>query len=177
MKVVRGSVAAIREKDPGRLIIADGLNYGRDPVPELSELKIGQSTRGYDPFTLTHFKANWVKGSDQWASPTWPLNAGGKDEWTRERLRRERIEPWKKLEAQGVGVHVGEWGFFNQTPHAVGPAWMRDAGPVEKGRLGLVVVEPARGVWRARQRTQRRRLRGVQGTQTRPPDAGATAEN
>jgi endoglucanase len=41
-------------------------------------------------------------------------------------LRRDRIEPWKKLEARGVGVHVGEWGAFNRTPHAVVLAWMRD---------------------------------------------------
>lgn len=126
VKVVRRFVAAIREQDPNRLIIADGLNYGRDPVPELADLKIGQSTRGYDPFTLTHFKANWVNGSDKWPEPTWPSNAGGKDEWTRERLRRERIEPWKQLAAKGVGVHVGEWGFFRETPHAVGLAWMKD---------------------------------------------------
>lgn len=125
-KVVRSFVKAIREKDPDRLIIADGLNYGRDPVPELAELKIGQSTRGYDPFILTHFKANWVDGSAKWPVPTWPLNPGTRDEWNRARLYRERIEPWKKLESTGVGVHVGEWGFYNQTPHEVGLAWMKD---------------------------------------------------
>jgi endoglucanase len=26
----------------------------------------------------------------------------------------------------GVGVHVGEWGAFNQTPHKVVLAWMKD---------------------------------------------------
>jgi endoglucanase len=25
-----------------------------------------------------------------------------------------------------VGVHVGEWGAFNKTPHRVALAWMRD---------------------------------------------------
>jgi endoglucanase len=36
------------------------------------------------------------------------------------------IEPWKKLEQRGVGVHVGEWGAFQHTPHAVALAWMKD---------------------------------------------------
>ena len=27
---------------------------------------------------------------------------------------------------EGVGVHVGEWGAFNRTPHKVVLAWMRD---------------------------------------------------
>jgi len=42
-------------------------------------------------------------------------------------LKREHIEPWKALEAQGVGVFVGEWGCFNQTPHAVALRWMEDS--------------------------------------------------
>ena len=42
----------------------------------------------------------------------------------REKLQRERIAPWKELRAKGVGVHVGEWGAFNKTPHPVTLAWM-----------------------------------------------------
>ncbi len=38
----------------------------------------------------------------------------------------QEIEPWQALAQQGVGVHVGEWGAFNRTPHAVVLAWMRD---------------------------------------------------
>ena len=45
---------------------------------------------------------------------------------SRETLQKRIIAPWQKLAAQGVGVHVGEWGVFNQTPHAVALAWMRD---------------------------------------------------
>jgi endoglucanase len=41
-------------------------------------------------------------------------------------LRAERIQPWKEIQRQGVGVHVGEWGVFNRTPHAVALAFMRD---------------------------------------------------
>ena len=42
-------------------------------------------------------------------------------------LVRQRIEPWKKLQAQGVGVFVGEWGAYNKTPHPVALAWMEDS--------------------------------------------------
>jgi len=69
------AIEAIRRADPARLIIADGTNYGRIPVPELLPLGIAQSTRGYAPFQLTHYRANWVEGSDRWQVPTWPVPA------------------------------------------------------------------------------------------------------
>lgn len=127
-KVARLLVAAIRKEDPDRLIISDGTYWGNKPVPELADLKIAQSTRGYAPMQISHFKASWIGGSDTWAVPTWPLTLGkdGKDVWDRDRLWRDQIEPWKKLEAQGVGVHVGEWGAFSHTPHDVALAWMKD---------------------------------------------------
>ena len=126
VRVVKRLVQAIRAEDPQRLIIADGRKWGREPVHGLVELKIAQSTRGYDPMRISHWKANWVNGSDKWPEPTWPLKENEKSVWDKDRLRRERIEPWKKLEQQGVGVHVGEWGAFNKTPHKVALAWMRD---------------------------------------------------
>lgn len=126
VRVVKELVGAIRSEDPQRLIIADGLKWGREPVHGLVDLKIGQSTRGYDPMHISHYKANWVNGSDKWLEPTWPLKEDEKSTWDKERLRRERIKPWKDLEARGVGVHVGEWGPFNRTPHKVALAWMRD---------------------------------------------------
>jgi hypothetical protein len=45
------------------------------PVPELAALEIAQSTRGYMPFGLTHYKASWVEGSDKWPEPAWPVPA------------------------------------------------------------------------------------------------------
>jgi endoglucanase len=123
-RVVKALVEAIRNEDPDRLIIADGLQWGREPVPSLTDLNVAQSTRGYDPMQISHFKASWIGGSDTWPVPTWPLKDGGG--WNKERLRRERIEPWKALERQGVGVHVGEWGAFQHTPHEAVLAWMKD---------------------------------------------------
>jgi endoglucanase len=123
-RVVEALVAAIRAEDPERLIIADGIKWGNTPVPELSPLKIAQSTRGYTPMQVSHFRASWIHGSDTWPTPTWPLT--GSDPWDKQRLRREKIEPWKQLERMGVGVHVGEWGAYQFTPHDVVLAWMKD---------------------------------------------------
>jgi endoglucanase len=123
-KVVRRVTAAIRREDPDRLVIADGLDYGRTPIFSLADLGIAQSTRGYDPFQLTHYKAAWVSG-ERFAAPTWPLREGGKVK-DRAWLKEDRIAPWKKLQSGGVGVHVGEWGAFNKTPHEVVLRWGRD---------------------------------------------------
>ena len=126
VRVVERLVKAIRAHDPERLILADGLEWGRVPVPGLADLKIAQSTRGYDPFRLTHYRADWVQGSERWPEPTWPLPEGNGPRWDKARLRRDRVAPWQALARQGVGVHVGEWGAHRHTPHGVGLAWMRD---------------------------------------------------
>jgi endoglucanase len=125
VRVVKALVQAIRAEDPDRLIIADGLSWGRDPVYGLLDLGIGQSTRGYDPMEITHYKAGWVR-SENFPEPAWPLKL--KDRVVdKESLRRSRIEPWKAFAKKGGGVHVGEWGVFNRTPHKVALAFMRDS--------------------------------------------------
>jgi endoglucanase len=123
-KVARRAVAAIRREDPDRLVISDGLRWGREPIFQLADLGIAQSTRGYEPMQLTHYQASWV-GGERFAMPTWPIEKG-KDREDRDWLRRTCIEPWKKLADAGVGVHVGEWGSFNKTPHDVVLRWARD---------------------------------------------------
>lgn len=125
IRVVKTLVAAIRAEDPQRLIIADGLRWGRKPVPGLADLGIAQSTRGYDPMRVSHHQASWVNGQN-WPTPTWPLNPDQPDLWDRDRLQREIIQPWKDLERLGVGIHVGEWGAYHKTPHPVALAWMKD---------------------------------------------------
>jgi hypothetical protein len=69
--VVRLLVEAIRREDPERLVIADGLQYGTVPVPELRALRVAQATRGYSPFELTHYKAPWANG-ERFPLPAWP---------------------------------------------------------------------------------------------------------
>jgi len=75
-KVASRLVEAIHKEDPERLVIADGLDWGSKPCPELLPLKIAQATRGYTPFSVSHYKAPWM-GS--WAMnmppPEWPANS------------------------------------------------------------------------------------------------------
>jgi endoglucanase len=126
IRVVKRLVDTIRAEDSQRLIIADGIRWGRDPVFGLVEFGIAQSTRGYDPMQVSHYKANWVQGAENYPEPTWPLDRKEKGIVDKEFLRKDRIEPWRNLEQKGVGIHVGEWGSFNRTPHNVALAWMRD---------------------------------------------------
>jgi hypothetical protein len=71
--VVRIMVTAIRAQDPGRLIIADGRQRGKEPCMELLPLKVAQATRGYAPTEISHYKASWMHGADQMPLPSWPL--------------------------------------------------------------------------------------------------------
>lgn len=123
-RVVRATVDAIREVDPDRLIIADGLGYGRIPMPELADLGIAQSCRAYEPMGVSHYKASWVGGED-WPTPQWPGGWHYGSHWDRDDLEA-LYDPWVELADQGVGVHCGEGGAYSHTPHDVVMAWFRD---------------------------------------------------
>ena len=123
-RAIAAAVATIRDVDPDRLIIADGLAWGRDPCPELAPLGIAQSCRAYSPMGISHFRANWVD-SEGMPTPTWPGALEGGEPWDRRRLER-LYEPWVRLAQQGIGVHCGEGGAFRFTPHDVVLAWLRD---------------------------------------------------
>jgi len=123
---VAGSVCeAIRRRDAGRLIICDGRDWGNTAPEELAGLGVAAATRGYTPMRLSHYRARWINGSDQWPAPTWPVEEDGVL-WNKEALRTRKIQPWQDLQARGLGVMVGEFGAFNRTPHPVVLAWMRD---------------------------------------------------
>jgi endoglucanase len=127
-RVVRAATAAIRAIDPGRLVVADGMWYGRgEPSPELADLGVAQSTRGYMPMGLTHYMAPWWReGSMEFPCPVWPgaLEADLQP-WTRDTLEAH-YKPWADLAARGVGVHCGECGCFIHTPHDVFLRWFED---------------------------------------------------
>ncbi len=123
VRVCTKMVEAIRTQDKERLVMVDGLDYGGTPVEGLLELGVVQSTRGYTPFMLSHYKAGWVKGSDTWGAPTWPSADG----WNAARLKSERIDPFVRIEAKGSRVIVGEFGAFNKTPHDVVLPWLKDS--------------------------------------------------
>ncbi|MFL6208551.1 MAG: glycoside hydrolase family 5 protein [Pyrinomonadaceae bacterium] len=128
VEIARALVAGIREIDPDRLIFADGLDIGQKPVMGLVKLNLVQSTRGYLPKAVSHYTATWVPKDEfeTFKPPTWPLRDDLGQIWDRARLKRELIETYRPLLQKRVRVHVGEWGCFNKTPHAVALAWMED---------------------------------------------------
>ncbi len=128
VEIVKALVAGIHAVDSKRLIFADGINIGQAPVIGIADLGLVQSTRGYLPKAVSHYTATWVP-RDEFESfnfPTWPLKDDRGRIWDRARLKVENIDPYKPLIDRGVQIHVGEWGCFNQTPHDVTLAWMRD---------------------------------------------------
>lgn len=122
--VNRRTIEAIHAVDPRRVIIVDGNNVGRNPFPEfMAYANVMQATRGYHPSSVSHYKANWVKGAETWAEPKWPQpkKAGEPPE----RPLVEYLKPWREIADRGETVFVGEWGCYNKTPHPVALAWMQ----------------------------------------------------
>lgn len=123
--VAEGVTKVIRSVNPERLIIADGNGGGNSVIPELAGLNIAQSCRGYYPGLVSHYQASWVwKDPSQAPLPVWPGTIDGKY-YGRQQLE-EFYKPWIDLKNQGTGVHCGECGCYNKTPHNVFLAWFGD---------------------------------------------------
>lgn len=121
-KVAEGAAKAIRDIKADRLIIADGNSGGNNVIPELEDLNIAQSCRGYWPGLVSHYQASWVwKDPSQAPMPVWPGTIDGKY-YGREQLE-EYYKPWVELMNRGTGVHCGE---CNKTPHSVFLSWFGD---------------------------------------------------
>jgi len=74
VNVMQKAINKIQSINPDRVIFVDGLNYSREIMLSLKNAKnIIQAIHVYDPFTLTHYKASWVAGSDTWPVPVWPM--------------------------------------------------------------------------------------------------------
>ncbi len=124
-EVAEGAVKAIRAVSPDRLIIADGNGGGNDVIPELIDLGIAQSCRGYFPGLVSHYQAPWVwKDPSKAPMPVWPGTIDGKY-YGRENLE-EYYKPWAELVGKGIGVHCGESGCWKKTPHKVFLSWFGD---------------------------------------------------
>lgn len=122
LRVAREAVETIRAVQPDALIIADGNNGGHLAVPELAELGIAQSCRGYMPFEISHHRAPWVyRDPDQSPLPAWPAGDGRDRAWL-----EDLYAPWFELIDAGVGVHCGESGCYRETPHEVFLSWFGD---------------------------------------------------
>lgn len=137
-RVVRHATAVIRSVDPNRLVIADGVNVASTPCPELADLGVGQSCRAYAPMGLSHYGASWT---EEWMPqsklgvPQWPGSVQSVREnkpWGRDELE-EYYKPWIELARSGVGVHCGEGGAFNKTPHDVVLRWWADIMDILRG--------------------------------------------
>ncbi len=125
-RAIRGAIEAIHRIDSRRLIMANGLNYGTEPIAELTDVpNLGQSCRMYAPFGISHYQAPWVS-YPLWKRPAWPGADHFGRTWSHEHLVAH-FEPWAALANRGIGVHCGEGGAFSKTPHEIVLRWMADA--------------------------------------------------
>lgn len=124
-KVAKAAADVIRKENPDHLVIADGNNVGNSVIPEIIDLNIAQSCRGYFPGAISHYKAPWAnKDPEHLPDPKWPGQVG--DKYLSRTMLEEYYKPWIELTKKGVGVHCGECGCWNKTPHDVFIAWFTD---------------------------------------------------
>jgi len=123
--VIRSAAAAIREVDPDRPIVIDGLAGGHLAMPELADLGATHSGRGYQPMAVSHFEAGWWTGSKGLPAPVYPGTRWDGRSWDRDALLAF-YEPWREVERRGVTIHIGEFGCYNHTPNDVAMRWFRD---------------------------------------------------
>ncbi|MCW3110568.1 MAG: cellulase family glycosylhydrolase [Segetibacter sp.] len=138
-KVAKAAAEAIRKENPHHLVIADGNNVGNTVIPELIDLNIAQSCRGYYPGVISHYKAPWAnKDTTNLPDPKWPGQVGNQT-FTRTMLE-EYYKPWIELTKKGVGVHCGECGCWKRTPHDVFIAWFTDVVSIlSENNIGFAV--------------------------------------
>jgi len=124
-KVAKAAAERIRAINPAHRVIADGNNTGNSVIPEIIDLDIIQSCRGYYPHYISHHKAPWaMKDPDSAPAPVWPGTMN--DQYFGRPELEQYYQPWIDLVKQGVGVHCGECGCWKKTPHAVFLAWFAD---------------------------------------------------
>lgn len=158
--LIRRVAAAIRAIDPAREIVIDGLGGGHLAMPELADLGVVHSGRGYQPMPVSHYKASWWDGHAAAPEPLYPGVLWDGKVWDRDTLR-EFYLPWREVEAAGARVHIGECGCYNKTPNDIALRWLSDLfglykefgwgyalwnfagdfGIVEHGRPGAVYEE------------------------------------
>jgi aryl-phospho-beta-D-glucosidase BglC (GH1 family) len=140
-KVAKAAAEAIHKENRERLIIADGNDVGNKVVDEITDLSIAQSCRGYYPHIISHYKAPWAnKDPESLPEPLWPGKVG--DKYLSRTLLEDYYKPWIDLAKKGVGVHCGECGCWNKTPHAVFLAWFRDVLDILKeNKIGFAIWE------------------------------------
>lgn len=124
-RLIRRTVAAIREIDPNREISINGLAGGNLAMPELADLEVIQSGRGYQPMAVTHYQASWCEATRGLPAPRYPGTDWEGGHWTKETIRAH-YQPWLDLQARGVKVHIGEFGCYNRVPNDLALRWFAD---------------------------------------------------
>jgi len=123
--LMRRTIDAIRAIDPHRPIVLDGLDGGNMAMPELADVGAAHSTRGYQPYPVSHWGAEWWDGWKAGDAPKYPgVNFEGRS-WTRQDIV-DVYEPWRAVEAAGTEIHVGEFGCYEHTPNADAIRWLTD---------------------------------------------------
>jgi endoglucanase len=139
-KVAMSALEAIRRENSRHLVIADGNNVGNLVIPEIMDLDIAQSCRGYYPHEISHYKASWVyKDTTHLPDPKWPGQVG--DKMMSRDMLEKYYQPWIELALNSkAGVHCGECGAYNKTPHDVFLAWFRDVSDIlSSHQIGFAV--------------------------------------
>jgi len=136
IKAVRAAIKAIRDMDSSRLICVDGYKWGREGICELDGIdNFFQSSRGYDPREITHFRAQWCPDLNDFPEKLlgWPMVYKG-IKYDKNYLRAAYNKNWDGWEKLGGAVHCGEFGCYNKTPAPITYAWTRDILDVFKER-------------------------------------------
>ena len=138
-KVAKRAAETIHKENKDHLVIADGNRGGNMVIPELSDLDISQSCRGYYPHQISHYKASWAnKDIEHLPDPKWPGQVG--DQYLSREMLETFYKPWIELVNKGVGVHCGECGCYNKTPHDVFLAWFGDVVDIlSKNNIGFAI--------------------------------------
>jgi len=145
--LVREAVREIHAVRADRVVIADGLAWGRWggaglPSFALVGLPVAQSVHCYEPAWLTFHQMQADDPFLNGPAPTWPgklqvpadqcaaypheLHRLGDQVWDKAVLRDYYFGPWRGLQSLGVGLHCGEVAVFNRTPHPVALAYLED---------------------------------------------------
>lgn len=123
--IALAAAAAIRKANSSHLVIADGNKVGNEVIAELKGTGIAQSCRGYFPGIISHYKAPWAnKNPDALPEPKWPGQVG--NQFLERSMLEKYYQPWIELARSGTGVHCGECGCWNKTPHPVFLSWFED---------------------------------------------------
>lgn len=71
-RLVKAVLSAVRAENAERIFVLDGFGYGRQPAKFAIGLPVWQSHHAYEPMSVSHFQASWVKGVTVRTTPLWP---------------------------------------------------------------------------------------------------------